>query len=181
MSVDGNDLNEDRLREVCLDRLRALQAAGVKTEKLAVYVAPSRLFGVFPRAATMRPIGEVWRLGTLLLDTNGELWAAGSATRAAERGRVGYQSVSREERKDFAAAAFKGGYPVGTAVNYDAKRLQLDRSSLQALEEDSPIGVSAGQVRVRWRAGAPLDVAMPLEQYLRERSELLINPPLGAS
>jgi hypothetical protein len=34
---------------------------------------------------------------------------------------------------------------------------------------------------VRWRAGAPLESAPTLEQYLAERVGLLVDPPLGAT
>ena len=129
----------------------------------------------------MRPIGEVWRLGVLLLDTSGALWAAGQATRAAERGRVGYQSVSREHRRDIAAAGLRGGYAVGTPVNFDAMPLPLSETAVRELGDDSPLGWAGGQVRVRWRAGATLEGAATLEQYLGERAELLIHPPLAAT
>ena len=129
----------------------------------------------------MRPLGEVWRLGSLLLATTGELWAAGRATRAAERGRPGYQSESREERRDVAAAALRGGYPEGTPVNFEASRLPLDEVAVRELSVEEPIGWADGEVRVRWRAGAPLAGAPALESYLRERAALLISPPLASS
>lgn len=160
---------------------RLLQAAGVTPEALAEFVPAGRRFGVLPRPATMRPLGEVWRLGVLLLDTEGRLYLAGRATRAAERGRVGYQSVSREKRRDIAAAALHGGYPEGSPVNFDAVPLPDDEAGLLALGPDSPIGVSGEELRVRWRTGAPIEGAATLERYLGERVGLLVDPPLGAS
>lgn len=129
----------------------------------------------------MRPLAEGWRLGSLLLDTAGGLWAAGRATRAAERGRIGYQSLSREDRRDLAAAALRGGYPVGTTVHFDAHPLRLDEASVRSFDGATQIGWVDGQVRVRWHVGAPLTGAPTLEQYLSERVGLLIDPPLGAS
>lgn len=158
-----------------------LRQANIAPEALAEFVPDGRHLWVLPRAATMRPIGEVWRLGSLLLDTSGGLWAAGEATRAAERGRVGYQSLSREERRDIAAAALRGGYAVGAAVNYGATALPLDAPGLAALDADAPIGLSGDELRVRWRAGASLDGAQTLESYLRERASLLITPPLAST
>ena len=76
----------------------------MSTEGLAEYVPAGHRLLVLPRAATMRPLGESWRLGSLLLDGEGSLYAAGRATRAAERGRPGYQSTSREQRREIAAA-----------------------------------------------------------------------------
>lgn len=165
----------------CTTAASTLQAAGVVPEGLAEFVPERRRLLVVRRPATMRPLGEVWRLGTLLLDTDGRLLTAGRATRAAERGRAGYQSLSREERRDIAAAALRGGYAVGAPVNYDAVPIPLDTVQLERAGEDQPLGLHAGAVRVRWRQGAPLEGAPTLEQYLSERVELLIHPPLGAN
>lgn len=172
---------EDRANRACAATVEALQRAGVAPEALAEFVPEGRRFLVLPKVATMKPLGEAWRLGSLLLDTSGVLWAAGRATRAVERGRPGYQSESREERRDVAAAALRGGYPVGTPVNFDAQPLPLDEDTLRALPSDDPIGWADGEIRVRWRAGAPLDGAPTLESYLQERAELLIHPPLSAA
>ncbi len=158
-----------------------LQRAGVEPEALAEFEPEGRRMLVFPRRARMRPVGQVWRLGSLLLDTTGGLWAAGRATRAAERGRLGYQSVSREERRDLAAAALRGGYAEGAAVNFDARPLPLDETSLRELASGAPIGWADGEIRVRWRANAPLDGAPTLAQYLGERAELLVRPPFSAA
>ena len=172
---------EDRAIRACTETIEALQRAGVAPEALAEFVPGGRRFLVLPKAATMRPLGQVWRLGSLLLDTSGTLWAAGRATRAAERGRPGYQSESREERRDVAAAALHGGYPEGTPVNFDARQLPLDEAAVRALATEEPIGWAADEIRVRWRAGAPIDGAPTLEGYLRERAELLIHPPLTST
>lgn len=164
------------------------------TEALAEYVAPRRVL-LWTRPATMRPLGEVWRIGPLLLGTAGELYALGHATRAAERGRPGYQSLSREERREIAAAALRGGYPAGTPVNYDAVRIPLAAEGTAAAvgpaadraggaagtagppDRELPVGYADGEFRVRWRAGAPLQGAPVLADFLAERIELLLSPP----
>lgn len=171
---------EDRAKRACTVTADALQRAGVATQALAELLPAGRRLLILSRPARMRQIGEVWRLGSLLLDMHGGLWAAGQATRAAERGRPGYQSASREERKDIAAAALRGGFPVGSPVNFDATPLPLDVEAVLALDEASPLGWADGEVRVRWRAGASLVGAPTLEEYLRERADLLINPPLAS-
>lgn len=171
--------DEDRAATACSETAAALSSAGIPTEALAEFVPAGTRLRFFPRPAIMRPIGEVWRVGTLLLGTEGTLWAGGPATRAAERGRVGYQSVSREERRDIAAAALRGGYPIGAPVNFDARPLPLDEASVRALPPDAPIGFADGRIRVRWRAGAPFEGAQTLDRYLRERAGLLIDPPFG--
>lgn len=164
-----------------------LRAAGVAPEPLAEYV-PERRALIVKRAATMRRIGEVWRLGVLLLSAPAAdadppaplLFAAGRTTRAAVRPHPGNQSVSREERRDIAAAAFKGGLPEGASVHFDAAPIHLDDDGLAALGPEHPLGVQGGEIRVRWRAGAPLEGAPTLAAYLAERVELLVHPPEGA-
>ena len=164
-----------------------LIAAEVAPEEFAEYLPERRKF-LITRAARMRPMGQVWRLGTLLLRADnpppGEplLYAAGSVTRAAERGRPNNTSVSREERREIAAAALRGGYPEGTSVNYAAAALPLTDEGVAAWTADSslPLGVADGELRVRWRAGAGLEGAPVLATYLSERLEFLVNPPQGA-
>ncbi|SDQ48172.1 hypothetical protein SAMN04488565_2649 [Leucobacter chromiiresistens] len=170
-----------RARDACRETAARLDAAGVAREFLAEYVAPRRRFLVM-RPAVMQPIGEVWRVGSLLLSASGELHELGHATRAAERGRPGYQSASREERREIAAAALRGGYAIGEAVNYDARPIPLDEASAEtrsALSGSGPVGFDAGEVRVRWRAGAPLTGAPTLASFLAERADLLISPPFS--
>lgn len=169
----------DRAARACADAVSELQRAGIAPEALASLVPERRALLVLRRAAVMRPLGDVWRLGSLLLGVDGSLYAVGRATRAAERGRTGYQSVSREERRDIAAAALRGGYPSGTAVNFDATPLPLDAAGLRALGAEQPIGLQDGEVRVRWRAGASLQGAPALESYIAERADLLIHPPFA--
>lgn len=183
MGAAGTDENgwADRLSAAAADAAAKLRDGGIATEALAEYVPAGRRFGLLPRPATMRRLGEVWRLGALLLSTDGRLYAAGHATRAAERGRPGYQSLSREDRRDIAVAALHGGYAVGTPVNYDAVPLPGDEAGLLALDDGAPLGIRDGELRVRWRAGASLDGAPTLERYLAERVELLVHPPLGAN
>ena len=172
----------ERARAACLATAERLAASAVAPEFLAEYVPPRRGF-LRMKPAVMRPMGEVWRLGALLLSAEGDLFELGHATRAAERGRPGYQSVSREERREIAASALRGGYAVGAPVNYDAAPIPLDDSrptTLAAFSNDGIVGFEAGEVRVRWKAGAPLSGAPALSAFLSERAGLLIDPPFGA-
>ena len=166
-----------RAAQACAATAAALRSAGVAPEALAEYVPPRRVL-LWTRPATMRPLGEVWRLGALLLGDDARLYAAGRATRAAERGRPGYQSVSREERREIAAAALRGGFTAGAPVDFDAVPITLDAASLAAAPPDSLVGFADGEVRVRWRAGAPLAGAPTLASFLAERAGLLTDPPL---
>lgn len=161
-----------------------LRDAGIAPEALAEYVPERRAF-LWRRKATMRPLGEAWRLGTLLLGTDGSLYAHGHSTRSAERGRPSYQSESREERREIAAAALHCGYAIGTPVNYDALLLLAASGGAvfdpdhDAAARELPVGLAEGEVRVRWRAGAPLAGAQTLAAFVAERAELLINPPFA--
>ncbi|MFT4231181.1 MAG: hypothetical protein QM606_00175 [Leucobacter sp.] len=121
----------ERALRACAEAAERLREGGIAPEALAEYVPPRRVL-LWTRAATMRPLGEAWRVGSLLLDASGGLYALGRATRAAERGRPGYQSLSREERREIAAAALRGGYPAGTPVNYDARPIPLDATAAGA-------------------------------------------------
>ena len=174
-----------------VDSAEQLRSAGVQTEAIAEYVAPRRVMLVH-RPATMQPLGEVWRLGVLLLNAEAGLslqgaggtsagdsllYVAGKATRSAKRLHPGNQSISREERRDIAAAALKGGYPEGRPVNYDVQPIELDDDALRSLDASHPLGVVGDEVRVRWRAGASLDGAPTLAAYLAERVDLLAHPP----
>lgn len=173
----------ERAVAACVETARTLAAAGIAPEHLARVVTPRRVL-LWSRPDTMQEFGSAWRIGTLLLSTDARLYAAGRATRAAERGRPGYQSVSREERREIAAAALRGGIPAGDPVNFDAVPLPLraedapDGAPLQTVLADPalPIGFSDGEIRVRWRAGAPLAGAPALADFLAERAALLRNP-----
>ena len=185
----GLDGALDRAILACSDAAKRLLAARVAPEAVAEFVPPRRAF-LRTKPATMRPAGLVWRIGSLLLAVPGEgaqsapsvtLFAAGPATRSAERGRPGYQSNSREERREIAAAALRGGYPVGTPVNYDATPIPMTPEGITSLDPAGPVGLAAGELRVRWRPGAPLEGAPTLAAFLSDRVDLLVDPPLGAS
>ena len=188
-----------RITDAGIQAISALHAAGIAPEALAKLIPEHRRFlRRIPPA--MRPMGAVWRLGVLLLVSPEDhvspaptsrrrqdpvpplpLWfVAGPSTRSAERGRPNYQSASREERREIASAALRGGYPIGTVVHFDAVALPQDDSGLSGLGDDSPVGLHEGVPRVRWRAGMPLASSGEFERYVSERVGLLVEPPLGA-
>lgn len=163
--------------EACRRAVERLRDAGVRTEHLAEFVPAERKL-LWRKAATMREVGEVWRIGPILLDAEGNLHSAGRATRAAERPRPDFQSLSREERRDLAAAALKGGFAEGTAVDFDAVPILLDGSDPPA---DSPVRIAGGAYRVKWHPSAPLETAPTLAAFLDDRVGLLVDPPLGST
>lgn len=174
----------DEIRAAALRAAAELRDASIPAEGLATYEPPRRVL-FWTRPARMRPRGLVWRVGVLMLGTDGAVYAAGRHTRAAERGRPGYQSVSREERRGIAAAALRGGYAVGTPVNFDAMLLvtaQPDAAPTKdAFGPDSPLGFVGNEVRVRWSPSASLETGPAFATYLAERVSLLIEPPFSTT
>lgn len=157
--------------------VRRLAEAGVRDEALARYI-PSRRVLLIPRPSVMEPIARVWRLGALLLARDGRLFATGSITRATEPGRSGYQSQSAEVRREYRAAAFRGRFAAGEAVNYDAVEIGLGAEALRSSK--GPVILRADGAAVLWSAAASEASAIPFAAYLGERAELLLNPPQGA-
>ena len=161
-------------RAVIADAITRLTAARARAETLAELRVPRRI-GPFRRAPTFVRLGEVWRLGVLLLDAEGGLFATGAVTRARDPRHPTFTSVSGEERRELREAARKAGFEAGQTVDYDAVPLPLD----DTLGTVGPLVLRDGGLFVRWNAGSP-DALMPFAAYLTERVELLANPPEGA-
>jgi hypothetical protein len=154
-----------------------LAAAGARDEALAAFV-PSRRVLLLDRPARMQPLGRVWRLGVVLLAPDGSLLATGGITRAVEPGHPGHVAASVEDRREHRAAAFRGPFPRGATVNYDAAPIRLEPDALRS--GSGPLLLRNGQVLVRWSASLGDDAAAPFAPYLTERVELLLHPPQGA-
>ncbi len=190
----------EHVRAAFADAAFRLAASGARTEALAEYVPPGRIL-LLPRAERLRPIGRVWRLGVLLLAADegavpdrrdgrsrsaagvtGPLhhppavFATGSVTRSREPGRPTYQAASAERRRQLGVAAFRGRFPAGTTVDYDARPIALDASLVAA---SGPLTVRDGAAWVRWADSDPGALA-PFDGYLADRVALLIDPPVGA-
>lgn len=175
------------LDSILADSSLRLSQARVPTQFLAEFVPEGRRLWVFPRPATMRPLGEVWRLGVFLLSVpegpesapgrRPTLMTAGPVTTARERGRQGYQSLSQEERRDVQAAAFRGGYAPGRAVTFAAQPIDLDACERACATgtslDDGALLVREGRALARWRPDADAGSCPPLERYLAERLDLL--------
>jgi hypothetical protein len=157
-----------------IERLTAAQA---RTETLAELLI-SRRIGPFRRAPKFFRLGEVWRLGVLMLEADGDgdarLFATGSVTRAADPRHPNLTSVSGEERRAVREAARKAGFGVGQTVNFDARPLPLD----DTLGTADPLVLRDGVLLVRWNSGSP-DSLAGFAPYVAERVELLVDPPDG--
>ncbi|MFF2372434.1 hypothetical protein [Agromyces sp. NPDC058110] len=155
------------------DAAARLSAAGARTEVLAEYEPARRVLGI-PRAARMTRIGEVWRLGVLLVSTDGRLFATGRVVRAERAARKSITAESVAEQRALRAAAVKGGIPEGAAVSFDARPVELDEAAAAAASD--PLVVRGAEVFVRWNPNSPEALA-PFARYLGERVALLADPP----
>jgi hypothetical protein len=178
--ADGNDEEAlQRVRTAIDDAIGALQSAGARDEALAEYV-PRRRALLITREPVLRPLGRVWRLGVLLLDSAGTLRATGKLVRATPPGRTQYQSESAEERRAFRAAAQRGHFADGETVNFDARVIELTAQALGRSGTSGPLFLRDGHVLVRWSAAASDDGARAFADYVGERVDLLAHPPEGA-
>ncbi|HEU4466561.1 MAG TPA: hypothetical protein VFR98_08530 [Agromyces sp.] len=167
-----------RARDAVDRAVRALIQASARTETLAEYVPGRRVLGM-PRAPRMSAIGPVWRLGVLLLDADGRLYATGRVIRAERAVRKSVTAESVAEQRAYRAAAIKGGLPEGATVVFDAEPIALDADALAAGAASGPLVMRGDEVLVRWSPTQP-DALIPLEAYLRDRVDLLVSPPQGA-
>lgn len=167
-----------RIRTLLRRTADALAAGGARNEAHAVYAPPRRVL-VVERNAVMRPLGRVWRLGVFLLDADATLFATGSIVRAVEPGHPGHVAISTEDRREHRAAAFRGPFVRGEAVNYDAMPIELTPEALR--EASGPLFLRDHRALVRWTTAPSGDAtAIELEPYLAERVDLLLHPPEGA-
>lgn len=170
------DSNLDAARAAVDRAVLTMAGASTRTEALGTFQPARRVLGVIPRAWRIVPLGRVWRLGVLLLDASAGLYAAGRVTRSAEPVRRGYTARSAEERAEFRAAAFRGRFPAGETVVFDARPIALDDSL--PTEGPGPVLLRDGQVLVRWSRAASNDI--DFVRYITERVDLLAHPPQGA-
>ena len=160
-------------RSLVADATRRLTDAGARDEALARFV-PARRVLLIQRAPTMEPLGRVWRLGVLLLGSEGMLYAVGRGTRAVPPTHPNFQSISAEERRGYRAAAVRARYPEGETVNFDARPLPLDGEDV-----DDPLVLTDAGLFVRWTHTASVS-PVPFASYVEERVRLLLEPPQGA-
>jgi hypothetical protein len=186
-----------------------LRAAGARSEVLAEFVPERRVLGV-RRAARMRALGRVWRLGVLLVPADGEAasiapaFALGQVVRAEPPTRRSVVANAVAEHRALRVAAVKGGIPAGETVVFDAVPLRFaqphrfdETPRPDAPAEPHPLGAATGA-----EGAAPLPDTGPLvlqgrrvlvrwnptqpgalapfDRYLEERVELLVDPAGGA-
>jgi len=146
------------MRELLADTVTRLQSAGVRDEALAEWKPVRRLL---PSQPTMLPSSRAWRLGSLLLDAEGRLYATGIVTRAIQpKDFNADKSVAAEARRDLQRAAVRGRFATGDSVNVDYIPVQLE-----ALEFDGENLVFHDNA-----------TTAPLATYITDRLELVLHP-----
>ncbi len=163
----------EHARELLRATAARLAAAPARDEALARYEEPAPVLGLIQRRPTMRALGRAWRLGALLLQADGTVWATGTSTRVSEPGRPQHHTASVELRRAYRAAAIQGGFPMGETVNHGIAPIPLDASLIGG---SGPLVVQGGEAWVRWGRDAPV----PLGRYLDDLADLLLHPPHGA-
>ncbi|KRE23119.1 hypothetical protein [Agromyces sp. Soil535] len=158
-----------------------LSAGDARTEALAELMPERRVLGI-ARAARMTPLGRVWRLGVLLLDADGGVYAIGRVVRAERPSRRSVTADAVAEQRSLRAAAIKGGFPEGETVNFAARA--IDFGELARAGASGPLVLSdayggGGKVLVRWSPTQP-DALIGFAAYLADRVDLLVHPPEGA-
>lgn len=164
-----------QLRSALGDAVRRLTEEHARDEALAVLVPRRRTLGI-PREPVLKPVGRVWRLGVLLLGSDGSLHATGQLVRATAPGRTQYVSVSAETRRAYRAAAERGHFRDGETVDFDALPIELTADALR--RSRGPLLLRDGRPLVRWSAAS--DQTVDFHAYLAERVDLLVHPPQGA-
>lgn len=181
MTDAGDEEAVAALRAAIGEIVAMLREAGAREESLAIYQERRRSL-LIAREPVLRSAGRVWRLGVVLLDREGGLHATGTIVRATEPGRPQYVSVSAETRRAYRAAAERGRFRDGETVNFDAEPVLLEVGSLReaAATGRGPLFLRDGRVLVRWSAAVADADAREAVGYLRERADLLADPPRGA-
>lgn len=170
-ATDGAVAAAEDLRELLARTVASLDASGAPDEAMAIRRPPGG-FWAFKTAARMVPVGRAWRLGVLLLDRQGNLYATGEVTRAIQplRG-VTNRSPEAERRREDRRAAVRGHFATGEAVNFGFFAIALDAESLAL--GSGPLWVVNDTVMVRWDENHPDHGVSRLDSYLADRASLL--------
>ena len=155
-----------------LDDARA-DLSDVPREALGALRESRRVLGI-TRSPRIVRVGDAWHLGVLLLGVDA-LFATGDVIRARQEAPRGFTAESQRVRAELAAAARRGGFAEGETVHVGWRMLDPDAVTSGAASD--PLVLRDGVPSVRWSAAGGY---VPLEAYLRERVELLTNPPQGA-
>ena len=139
-----------------------LQRLGAHDEALGT-LRLGRGIGPLRTAPMLIPAGRAWRLGVLLLDVTGGLYATGEVTRAIEPlVAVTNRSAEAERKRELRRMAARGPFAHGETINLDYRALSLEAPS-------DPLSLSGSELLVRLPSGS----RVPLEQYLADRVAII--------
>lgn len=139
-----------------------LQRLGAHDEALGV-LRLGRGIGPLRTAPMLIPVGRAWRLGVLLLDVNGGLYATGEVTRAIEPLiAVTNRSAEAERKRELRRMAARGPFAEGDTINVDYVPLSLS-------DPAEPLSLSADTLHVRLPSGSRI----PLDRYLADRVAII--------
>jgi hypothetical protein len=160
-------------RELLAHTIEVLDTRGIPDEALGVMRPAHRILGLM-RPAVIVPAGRAWRLGVLLIDRSGALYATGMVTRAITPNRgVADHSLIADARREDQRAAVRGSFAEGEVVNFGYSPIALDEESLRV--GAGPLSMNATTVMVKWDTSGAGRGSAPLETYLAERIGLLGN------
>ena len=135
-----------------------LQRIGAPDEALGV-LRLGRGIGPLRTAPMLIPIGRAWRLGVLLVDVQGGIYATGEVTRAIEPLiAVTNRSAEAERKRELRRMAARGPFAEGDTINVDFIPLSLD-------EPAEPLTREGDDLLVRLPSGS----RVPLDRYLADR------------
>ncbi|CAN5126516.1 hypothetical protein BH09ACT1_BH09ACT1_13610 [soil metagenome] len=158
------------VRELLDLTVARLVESGARDEALGTLNPGKGLLGLRTNAK-MVPNGRAWRLGVLLLDRDGNLFATGSLTRAVVPGRVTNQNLAQEARKADRLAAARGKFDAGEVVNYRYTPIEVTAESLRG--GAGVLLLVDGVTMVRWDRVGGTQALTALDAYLDERFDLL--------
>lgn len=164
----SDDEAAETVRALVARAAEGLAARGARTEALARY-KPARRIVIVTTAESLEPAGRAWRLGVLLLGTDGHVYETGRITRAVTPTRSQHLSAQVEQRKAERRAAVRGHFAEGEVVNYGCEPVDLTTGAL--LVGDQRLLVRDARPLVRWGT-APGEVR-DLAAYLADRADLL--------
>jgi len=173
-----SDADADRALAAARDALTAardeLRERGVADEAVAS-VRSFRALGPFRRQPVMVQTGRAWRLGVLLLGTDGSLAATAGLTRALEPTRSQDLSLGVEARKDARRAASRGRFREGEPVHHGVVPLTLEDAVATSPDDADPfpgrLSRRGPEVLVQW--GPTARDLRALAPYLRDRLDVL--------
>ena len=160
-------MTPDTLGAALAATVAELDGTGAADEALAV-LREGRGISVLRGQPRMMPVGRAWRLGVILLDRSGGLYATGEITRAIEpMVAVTNRSAAAEQKREYRRAAARGPFTEGETINHEFTPIDLAPDALRAGSGPLSLGDN-DEILVQLASGSRI----PLEGYLADRVAL---------